>query len=107
MWKRRKSNADGDAPAKKYQKKSYGNESNDNDAESVVVCEIAHNKRVSVRSFNGKVMVDIRETYVNDAGEKCPGKKGMCVGLLFDFSILLRCLMSRVYLGPCLMSRVY
>ncbi|KAL8126501.1 RNA polymerase II transcriptional coactivator KIWI-like [Apium graveolens] len=81
MWKRRKSNADGDAPAKKYQKKSYGNESNDNDAESVVVCEIAHNKRVSVRSFNGKVMVDIRETYVNDAGEKCPGKKGITLPL--------------------------
>lgn len=41
MWKRRKSNADGDAPAKKYQKKSYVNESNDNDSESIVVCEVS------------------------------------------------------------------
>ncbi|KAK1393045.1 RNA polymerase II transcriptional coactivator KIWI-like [Heracleum sosnowskyi] len=81
MWKRRKSNADGDAPAKKYQKKSSANQSNANDSESIVVCEVANNKRVSVRIFNGNVMVDIRETYENSAGEKCPGKKGIALTL--------------------------
>lgn len=41
MWKRRKSNADGDAPAKKFQKKSYASESTDNDDDSIVVCEVS------------------------------------------------------------------
>jgi hypothetical protein len=42
--------------------------------------QISKNKRVSVRSWNGKVMVDVREFYVKD-GKDLPGRKGTAVFL--------------------------
>ena len=38
-----------------------------------------------MRNFNGMVLVDIRETYVDASGEKCPGRKGESA-CLFDFA---------------------
>ncbi|XP_021734606.1 RNA polymerase II transcriptional coactivator KIWI-like isoform X1 [Chenopodium quinoa] len=61
--------SDGNAPPKKSAK------SND-DEDGIVVCEISKNRRVSVRSWQGKVMVDIREFYVKD-GKQMPGRKGI------------------------------
>lgn len=33
---------------------------------------------VSVRDFKGKVLIDIREYWMDQAGEMKPGKKGNC-----------------------------
>lgn len=55
----------------------------------LIVCgvpffQISKNRRVSVRSFGGKIIVDIREFYVKD-GKQMPGRKGRCCQL-FSFS---------------------
>ncbi|KAF3776461.1 RNA polymerase II transcriptional coactivator [Nymphaea thermarum] len=60
---------DGDAPAKKGAKRSFGGSSVDGN----VVCEILRNGRVLVRVWQGKPTVDI-EFYVKD-GKQMPGKK--------------------------------
>ncbi|KAL2542616.1 Transcriptional coactivator [Abeliophyllum distichum] len=41
---------------------------------SIVICELSKNRKVSVRSWNGRVVVDIREFYYKD-GKEMPGKK--------------------------------
>ncbi|KAF3774809.1 RNA polymerase II transcriptional coactivator [Nymphaea thermarum] len=64
--------SDGDAPAKKGAKRSFGGSSDD----GIVVCEISRNRSVSVRVWQGKPTVDIREFYVKD-GKQMPGKKGL------------------------------
>ncbi|KAL2941853.1 RNA polymerase II transcriptional coactivator KIWI [Bienertia sinuspersici] len=60
--------SDGKAPPKKSAKQD--------DEDGIVVCEISKNRRVSVRSWQGKVMIDIREFYVKD-GKQLPGRKGI------------------------------
>ncbi|KAI9114329.1 hypothetical protein K1719_014557 [Acacia pycnantha] len=66
--------SEGRAPAKKYQKKDSG------DSDDIVVCEISKNRRVTVRNWNGKIWVDIREFYVKD-GKQLPGKKGISLSI--------------------------
>ncbi|KNA09844.1 hypothetical protein SOVF_149820 [Spinacia oleracea] len=61
--------SDGNAPPKKSVKR-------EDDEDGIVVCEISKNRRVSVRSWQGRVMVDIREFYVKD-GKQMPGRKGI------------------------------
>lgn len=56
------------APAKKAK-----GEKNKNGDEQF---ELGKNRKVTVRSFKGKVLVDIREYYSKD-GEELPGKKGI------------------------------
>lgn len=53
-------------PAKKTKKTEDGGS----------VFDLGKNRRVTVRSFKGKVLVDIREFYQKD-GEMAPGKKGI------------------------------
>ncbi|KAJ8550145.1 hypothetical protein K7X08_033852 [Anisodus acutangulus] len=60
-------------------KKSSRTDDSD-DADGIVVCEISKNRRVSVRSFGGKIMVDIREFYVKD-GKQMPGRKGISLSM--------------------------
>lgn len=61
-------------------KKSSRTDDCDEDDGSIVVCEISKNRRVSVRSFGGKIMVDIREFYVKD-GKQMPGRKGISLSM--------------------------
>ena len=39
------------------------------------ILQISKNRRVTVRNWQGKIVVDIREFYVKD-GKQMPGKKG-------------------------------
>ncbi|KHG06662.1 RNA polymerase II transcriptional coactivator KIWI -like protein [Gossypium arboreum] len=66
------------APPNKVSKTFSAVDSDDSD--DVVVCEISKNRRVSVRNWNGKIWVDIREFYVKD-GKQLPGKKGISLSL--------------------------
>ncbi|MCD9561191.1 hypothetical protein HAX54_020191 [Datura stramonium] len=61
--------SEGDNPPKKSSRTD-----DSDDADGIVVCEISKNRRVSVRNFGGKIMVDIREFYLKD-GNQMPGKK--------------------------------
>ncbi|XP_055806518.1 RNA polymerase II transcriptional coactivator KIWI-like [Solanum dulcamara] len=67
--------SEGDNPPKKS---SRTDDSDDEDG--IVVCEISKNRRVSVRSFGGKIIVDIREFYVKD-GKQMPGRKGISLSM--------------------------
>lgn len=51
-----------------------------NVSEGEVLIHLCKNKFVSVRKFNGKHLVDIREYYEKD-GENLPGKKGVALTL--------------------------
>ncbi|CAL0319730.1 hypothetical protein TanjilG_03582 [Lupinus angustifolius] len=62
--------SEGHAPPNKTAKKDS------DDPDSIVVCEISKNRRVSVRNWQGKIVVDIREFYQKD-GKQLPGKKGI------------------------------
>ncbi|GMI67175.1 hypothetical protein like AT5G09250 [Hibiscus trionum] len=66
------------APPKKASNTSAAADSDDSD--DIVVCEISKNRRVTVRNWNGKIWVDIREFYVKD-GKQMPGKKGISLSL--------------------------
>ncbi|XP_041006942.1 RNA polymerase II transcriptional coactivator KIWI [Juglans microcarpa x Juglans regia] len=64
--------SEGQAPSKKASKKDSSDESTDD----IVVCEISKTRRVTVRNWQGRAVVDIREFYVKD-GKQLPGKKGI------------------------------
>nr|GMC60819.1 RNA polymerase II transcriptional coactivator KIWI-like [Ipomoea batatas]GMC63215.1 RNA polymerase II transcriptional coactivator KIWI-like [Ipomoea batatas] len=55
---------------KKTSKTDDSDDSDDN-----LVWEISKNRRVAVRNWQGKLVVDFREFYVKD-GKEMPGKKG-------------------------------
>ncbi|KAJ0233887.1 RNA polymerase II transcriptional coactivator KIWI [Hirschfeldia incana] len=64
------------APAKKVAKPADSSDESDD----IVVCNISKNRRVSVRNWNGKIWIDIREFYVKD-GKTMPGKKGISLSV--------------------------
>ncbi|GAB2277291.1 hypothetical protein Dimus_011999 [Dionaea muscipula] len=68
--------SDGEPPSKKTSRK----DSDDAGDEDILVCEISKNRRVAVRSWNGRIMVDIRDFYVKD-GKQMPGKKGISLSM--------------------------
>ncbi|KAL9248143.1 hypothetical protein vseg_021499 [Gypsophila vaccaria] len=69
--------ADDDAAAAPPSKTSkVAAAADDGEDDNIVVCEISRNRRVSVRTWQGKVVVDIREFYSKD-GKQMPGKKGI------------------------------
>jgi len=43
--------------------------------------KLSANRFLTINEFKNKVRVDIREFYINDAGEKKPGKKGISLSL--------------------------
>ncbi|KAL5993116.1 hypothetical protein ACLOJK_014037 [Asimina triloba] len=97
MWKNRKrkdaeeaGGGDGEIkPPKKTFKKD------DDGSDDIVVCDtvsvmllqLSKNRRVSIRIWLGKVVVDIREFYTKD-GKELPGKKG--ISLTMDQWKILR-----------------
>ncbi|XP_062223105.1 RNA polymerase II transcriptional coactivator KIWI-like [Phragmites australis] len=76
MWgKGKKRFGGGGEPAAKRQ--ATGDDGPSESAgDNIVVAEISKNKRVAVRSWKGKVFVDIREFYVKD-GKTLPTRKGI------------------------------
>ncbi|KAG8643034.1 hypothetical protein MANES_12G159100v8 [Manihot esculenta] len=68
-------NSEGHAPPKKSSKTESADDSDD-----IVVCEISKNRRVTVRNWQGKVWIDIREFYIKD-GKQLPGKKGISLSV--------------------------
>ncbi|CAL5365748.1 unnamed protein product [Camellia sinensis] len=105
--------SDGDAPPKKISKKDSADDDSD-DGDDVVVCEISKNRRVSVRNWQGKIVVDIREFYVKD-GKQMPGKKEVfhypwISGMYFETMLmkltrqLLRMVRKLEDMSICLMS---
>uniref|UniRef100_A0A7N2MS45 Transcriptional coactivator p15 (PC4) C-terminal domain-containing protein n=1 Tax=Quercus lobata TaxID=97700 RepID=A0A7N2MS45_QUELO len=84
---------EGQAPPKKRTFNSNSNskkDSDDDSADNIVVCEISRNRRVTVRTWQGKVVVDIRE-YYNKDGKQLPGKKVESIGtqpLCHNFEML-------------------
>lgn len=48
------------------------------DSDGSTTFELTNNRRLTVRSFKGKVYVDIREFYLKD-GDWLPGKKGIAL----------------------------
>ncbi|XP_021900471.1 RNA polymerase II transcriptional coactivator KIWI-like [Carica papaya] len=60
--------------------KKYSKVSSSDDSDGIVVCELSKNRRVSVRNWQGKTWVDIREFYVKD-GKQLPGKKGISLNI--------------------------
>ncbi|XP_071704161.1 RNA polymerase II transcriptional coactivator KIWI-like [Rutidosis leptorrhynchoides] len=65
-------------PKKSFKKDTCGAEGsgNEEDDGSIFICDVSKNRRVSVRTWQGKVVVDIREFYLKD-GKQMPGKKGI------------------------------
>ncbi|KAJ0266056.1 RNA polymerase II transcriptional coactivator KIWI [Hirschfeldia incana] len=72
----RASDDDSETPAKKIAKPAESSEESDD----IVVCNISKNRRVSVRNWNGKIWIDVREFYVKD-GKTLPGKKGISLSV--------------------------
>ncbi|XP_058097442.1 RNA polymerase II transcriptional coactivator KIWI-like isoform X2 [Magnolia sinica] len=70
--------SDGDLDGSTHPKKAPRTDSDDSD--TITICDISRNRRVSVRSWQGKVVVDIREFYMKD-GRQMPGKKGISLSM--------------------------
>ncbi|KAJ8629527.1 hypothetical protein MRB53_022850 [Persea americana] len=69
--------SDGSKQPKKNPKRSADD---DEDTDSITICDISKNRRVSVRTWQGKAVVDIREFYMKD-GKQMPGKKGISLSM--------------------------
>ncbi|KAI5404952.1 hypothetical protein KIW84_051927, partial [Lathyrus oleraceus] len=72
--------SDGDSEGHAPPKKALKKDSDDNNSDDITVCEIGKNRKVSVRIWQGKIWVDIREFYIKD-GKQLPGKKGISLSM--------------------------
>ncbi|XP_076043995.1 single stranded-binding protein c31A [Oratosquilla oratoria] len=63
-------------PAKKSKSSNSGGSSGLRNKDGEIYWELERNKRITVREFRGKVLIDIRE-YYEGGGELKPGKKGI------------------------------
>lgn len=57
-------------PYSKSKSKSSGDEEEDR-------FQLSKNRFLTVAPFKGKVRIDVREFYLNDEGQRRPGKKGI------------------------------
>ncbi|CAB4001206.1 activated RNA polymerase II transcriptional coactivator p15 [Paramuricea clavata] len=63
--------------AKKEAKKKAKEKESGKNNEGEHLFQIGKKRNVNVREFKGKVLIDIREYYEDDAGNMKPGKKGI------------------------------
>ncbi|KAH9387635.1 Ssb-c31ap [Tyrophagus putrescentiae] len=64
--------------APKHKKESRGSDSDSDEDKSI---KLSNNRYLTVSQFKNRVRVDIREYYLNDEGERKPGKKGISLSL--------------------------
>ncbi|XP_044470128.1 RNA polymerase II transcriptional coactivator KIWI-like [Mangifera indica] len=76
-WKRKEEEYESDGSGDSH---ARPNKVSKADSDDIVVCEISKNRRVSVRNWQGKIWIDIREFFVKD-GKKLPGKKGILLSV--------------------------
>ena len=64
------------------------------DKEGTTFFDLNAKKKVFIKKFGGRKMVDIREVYDNDKGEMCYTKKGVC--LTEDAWVMLKKLLPSI-----------
>ncbi|KAG5841160.1 SUB1 regulator of transcription b [Anguilla rostrata] len=76
---KRKKPSEPEKPAKKPKpgESSRGGASSKGDSNEDNMFQIGKMRYVTVRDFKGKVLIDIREYWTDQAGEMKPGKKGI------------------------------
>ncbi|XP_027195517.2 single stranded-binding protein c31A [Dermatophagoides pteronyssinus] len=62
-------------------KKPQQKASEGSDDESTNTLKLSNNRFLTVSEFKNKVRVDIREFYLNEDGERKPGKKGISLSM--------------------------
>ncbi|KAF9609770.1 hypothetical protein IFM89_018218 [Coptis chinensis] len=67
-------------PKRNFSSSSSSSAAAADDSDDIIACEISKNRRVTVRSWQGKPVIDIREFYVKD-GNTLPGKKGISLSM--------------------------
>ncbi|KAK1276397.1 RNA polymerase II transcriptional coactivator KIWI [Acorus gramineus] len=94
MWKKGKRKSEdcegadateGGAPSSKSYKRA-----SDDESDEITVCQVSKNRKVSVKSWQGNIMVSIREYYFKE-GKELPTRKGplslsiyLCIYWNFD-----------------------
>ncbi|XP_003389148.1 PREDICTED: activated RNA polymerase II transcriptional coactivator p15-like [Amphimedon queenslandica] len=66
---------------KKSRTKSAAATTQSSDIDTEELIPLSAKRFVNVRTFKGRIMIDIREYYVNDDGENRPGKKGISLSV--------------------------
>ncbi|XP_073146700.1 RNA polymerase II transcriptional coactivator KIWI-like [Henckelia pumila] len=71
--------SENEEPPRKISKSSASGDVAD-ESDQIHICDLSKNRKLSVRNWQGKIVVDIREFYVKD-GKEFPGKKGISLGI--------------------------
>ncbi|KAI0496114.1 hypothetical protein KFK09_022421 [Dendrobium nobile] len=80
MWKKGKKRKDDSGDSDSGPPAKLAKTDSDDRSGEIVVCELSKRRRVTVRSWQGKPVVDIREFFVKD-GKELPKRKGITLPL--------------------------
>ncbi|KAI0494401.1 hypothetical protein KFK09_024535 [Dendrobium nobile] len=80
MWRKGKRYGGDSGAGFSAQPAKFAKTDSDDGSGDIVVCELSKGRRVTVRNWQGRIVVDIREFYFKD-GKELPGKKGISLPL--------------------------